>query len=170
MEDRHRASSLSHGSRGLVRGEITFVLKRTEAKNEMRLAVLRKIVFGNKFSGAIANPYCVESGLGNRRGDETSPEAVGHRVCGCGPFACRGKAPALACTQSVSGRDLPRGPARVLGVLLGRGADSRCRRPNEKPTANTTDRGFVQRSGPLFLSRVLLQLVQAMVSFAAQEH
>jgi hypothetical protein len=54
-------SSLSHGSRGLVRGETTFVPKRTEAKNKMRLAGRRKIVFGNGFSDAIGNPYCVES-------------------------------------------------------------------------------------------------------------
>jgi endonuclease/exonuclease/phosphatase family metal-dependent hydrolase len=44
----------------------------------------------------------------------------------------RGRHLALACTQSVSG-SCSLWSARVLGVLLGRGADRRCRRPIEKP-------------------------------------
>jgi len=41
-----------------------------------------------------------------------------------------GRHPALACTQSLSG-SCSLWSARVLGVLLGRGADRRCRRPIE---------------------------------------
>jgi hypothetical protein len=57
--------------------------------------------------------------LYNKNRDAAPPDAVLHKVWERACLTRRGKAPALACTQSVSGRDPPRGSARVWGCCWG---------------------------------------------------
>ncbi len=73
-----------------------------------------------------------------RAWDGASREAVRHRVCGSGPVARSGKAPALRCTQSVSG-SCSLCPARVWecswgGEPTGRACAILCWRPKKKPS------------------------------------